>query len=268
MRREDRPEPRVGRDGGVPDAIDRLDAVADPDRVDSPPSAGRPDAGVDLEVKVPVGITCPGRVVPDHRGLDLLDRHLHLPPTRSDPGGRVLSDPADDLGGRLVLGFVQRRRDLRMQRRGQGPGLGSVDRNLDEPECVRILAEAALVSARLDVDPGNPLLVGVPGHGPSTLDNVGSGGESLSDAGALGKVVVISPGAITLYIGPRGLRCAPVELHTAMHPDHPPQRGPSTTNGPLEMPRGPLDHGRPIYVLRSMRAAWKGGVERPDWRKG
>ena len=45
----------------------------------------------------------------------------------------------------------------------------------------------------------------------------------------------------------RRIRCAAVELDPAMHPHHPPQRRPSTTNGPLEMPRGPPDHGRPIY---------------------
>jgi len=42
--------------------------------------------------------------VPDHRGLDLLDRYLHLATARSHTGGRVLGDPADDLGGGFVLG--------------------------------------------------------------------------------------------------------------------------------------------------------------------
>ena len=116
---EDRPELRVGGDRGVPDAVDRLDHVAHPHRVQAPPGAGGEDAGVDLEVQMPVRVTGPRRVVPDHRGLDPLDRHLHLPPARTDPGGRVLGDPADDLGGGLVLGFVQRGRDVWMKRGGQ-----------------------------------------------------------------------------------------------------------------------------------------------------
>ena len=56
MRGEHRPELRVGHDRGVPDAVDGLDAVADPDRVDPAPGAGRPDAGVDLQVQVPVRV--------------------------------------------------------------------------------------------------------------------------------------------------------------------------------------------------------------------
>ena len=109
---------------------------------------------------MPMRVTGPRRVVPDHRGLDPLDRHLHLPPARPDPGGRVLGDPADDLGGGLVLGVVQRGRDLRMQGRGQRPGLRAVDGDLDEPQRVRVLADPTLRPSGVDVDPGDPLLVG------------------------------------------------------------------------------------------------------------
>jgi hypothetical protein len=70
-------------------------------------------------MEVPVRVPRAGGVVPDHRGLDLLDRHLHLPPTRPHPRGRVTSDPADDLGRGLVLGGVQCGRNLWMQSRGQ-----------------------------------------------------------------------------------------------------------------------------------------------------
>src|SRR5688572_25127664 len=54
---EGRPKSRVGQHGSVPDPVDGLDAVPDPNGVDSTPSAGRVDAGVDLQVKVTVGIT-------------------------------------------------------------------------------------------------------------------------------------------------------------------------------------------------------------------
>ena len=76
--------------------------VADPDRVQAAPRPGRADPGVDLQVQMPVRVTGPGGVVPDHRGLDLLDRHLDLPAARPDPGGGVLGDPADDLARRAV----------------------------------------------------------------------------------------------------------------------------------------------------------------------
>jgi len=70
----------------------------------------------------------------------------------------------------------------------------------------------------VDVDPGDPLLVGVPG--PGVLDTVGSGGEPFSDARALGEVVVVRAGAITLHVGLGSPRRATVELHPATHPDH------------------------------------------------
>ena len=57
MRRELGSELGVGRDRGVPDPIDGLDRVADPDRMDAPPRAGRPDPRVDLQMQMAVRIT-------------------------------------------------------------------------------------------------------------------------------------------------------------------------------------------------------------------
>jgi hypothetical protein len=116
VRRERRPELWVGGDCGVSDAVDGLDRVADPDRMQGPPSAGGIDAGVDLEMQMPVRVTGPRGVVPDHRGLDPLHRDLDLPAPRPDPGPGVPGDPADDLGRRPVLGGVQCRRYLRANR--------------------------------------------------------------------------------------------------------------------------------------------------------
>jgi hypothetical protein len=109
---EDRPELRIGGDRGVADAVDRLDHVPHTNRMHAPPAAGGEHSGVDLEVQMPVRVAGSRRVVPNHRSLDLLDRHLHLLPSRPDPGGGVPGEPADDLRGGLVLGFVQRSRDL------------------------------------------------------------------------------------------------------------------------------------------------------------
>ena len=156
----------VARDGGVPDPVDGLDAVHDAHRVQSPPGAGGEDAGVDLQVEVAVRVAGPGGVVPHHRRLELLDGHLHLPAPRPDPGGGVLGEPADDLDRGPLLGGVVRRGDLRVQRRGQGPGLRAVHDDLDEPQPALVGAQPALGGTGLDVVPGDPPLVGVPSSVP------------------------------------------------------------------------------------------------------
>lgn len=109
----------VAHHRGVPDAVDRLDVVDDTDRVQPPPGAGGEGAGVDLQVEVTVRVTGTGRVVPHHGGLELLDRNLDLSTPRSDPGGGMVGEPADDLLGCLVLGLVVGGGDLRVQGRGQ-----------------------------------------------------------------------------------------------------------------------------------------------------
>ncbi len=102
------------------------------------------DPGVDLEVEVPMRITGPRGEVTHDGGLDLLDRHLHLPAPRTDPGRRVLGQPADDLGRGTILGSVVRRRDLRVQRGRDRPRLRPVDRDLDEPHRLVVVAQPAL----------------------------------------------------------------------------------------------------------------------------
>ena len=131
-------EVRVAHDRGVSHAVDRAQAVADPDGVDPTPSARRPDPGVDLQVQVPVRVAGPRRVVAHDRGLDLLDRHLDLPTPRTDPCRRVLRDPADDLLSRPLLRRVVGLSDLGMQGGGQRPRLRAVHRDLDEPNPLRV----------------------------------------------------------------------------------------------------------------------------------
>jgi hypothetical protein len=72
----------------------------------------------------------------------------------------------------------------------------------------------------VDVDPGDPLLVRLAVHRPGAFDPVRGRGEPDSNAGALTEVVVVRTGPIALDVGPGSLRCAAVELHPAMHPDH------------------------------------------------
>ena len=100
--------------------------------------------GVDLEMEMPVRVTGTRGEVAHDGGLDLLDRHLHLPTPRTDPGGRVLGQPPDDLVGGTILRCVVRRRDLRVQRGRDRPGLRPVDGDLDEPHRLVVGAKPAL----------------------------------------------------------------------------------------------------------------------------
>ena len=98
-------EPRIGHHRGVPDAVDGVDRVPHADRVQpSPPSLGE-HPGVDLQVQMTVRIARPRGVMPHGYGVNLGDRHLDLTAARTDAGGRVLRQPADD----LLRGRVLRR---------------------------------------------------------------------------------------------------------------------------------------------------------------
>jgi len=231
VRGEGPPEVGVTHDGGVPDPVDRFDAVDHANRVEASPGAGCEDAGVDLKVEVTVRVTGPARVVPHHRGLELLDRDLHLSATRPDPGGRVLREPADDLGRCLVLSLVVRGGDLRVQGRGERPGLRTVDHDLDEPQPALIRAESTLRGAGLDVVTGDPTLVGVAVQRPPIL-NCGTtasphlrgsrGDVPGRDPGALGEVVVVDPGTVGLHVRARRGSGAAVELDPTVHASSPP----------------------------------------------
>ncbi len=87
--RERLSELRVGHHRRVPDPVDRLQAVADADRVQPAPGAGSEHSGVDLEMQVPVWVAGPGGEMAYDGRLDLLDRHLHLPIPRPDACRRV-----------------------------------------------------------------------------------------------------------------------------------------------------------------------------------
>jgi hypothetical protein len=89
-----------------------------------------------MQMQMPVRVAGPGGVVPDHGGLDVFDRHLHLPPTWPDRGRGVLGDPADDLSGGLA-----------------------VDGDLDEPQRGRVITHPTLLTTAVEIDPGDPLLV-------------------------------------------------------------------------------------------------------------
>ena len=90
-----------------------------PDRVQPAPPPGGEHPGVDLQVQVAVRVAGTGGVVPHHRGLELLDRDLHLSASRADSGGGVLGQPGDDLGRGPLLGRVVGGGDPWVQRGSQ-----------------------------------------------------------------------------------------------------------------------------------------------------
>ena len=67
------------------------------------PFPGREHPRVDLQMQMPVWIPGTGGVVRDRHRLQALDGHLQLPAARTDAGGRVTGEPADDLAGGAVL---------------------------------------------------------------------------------------------------------------------------------------------------------------------
>src|SRR5680860_806958 len=208
-----RPEVWVADHAGVADTVDGAQAVTYPHRMQAAPCVFGQDPGVDLQMQMPVGVTGPGGVVPHHRGLDLLDRHLDLMAPRPDPGGRVLGEPADDLLGGSVLGAVVGGRDLGVKRGGQRPRLWSVDHHLHEPDRSSVGAHPALGCTRGRVVPADPRLVGVTGQRSPIAHPHGWRGEvTLCNAGAFGEVVVIGTPAIGLDIAARSSGRAAIDL--------------------------------------------------------
>ena len=257
MRGERVPELGVAGHRGVADPVDRLDAVHHPDRVQAPPPAGGEHPGVDLQVQVPVRVAGAGGVVPHHRGLQLLDRDLHLSAPRPDPGGGVLGEPADDLGRGPVLGGVVGGGDLRVQCRGQRPGLRPVDHHLDEPQPAR-RRSAAAPSARRSRRRSRPPTARTPGPSrdrPRSRGDPSSRGvprRTGGQPGALGQVVVIGPGPVGLHVrrGPP----RPSRGRTSPRRARPSTARHYSSTSP-EMTLGPPSGADRSTDLRSMRAA-------------
>jgi hypothetical protein len=250
-------KPRIGHHRRVPDPVDRLQAVADADRVQPAPLAVDEHAGVDLEMQVPVRVAGPrGEVAYDGR-LDLLHRDLHLVAARPDPGGGVRCEPTDDLFGRCHLGGVVGGGDLGIQRRRQRPRLRAVDRDFDEPDAVLVRPKPALRESGVAVVSGDPSFVRLAVHVSPSLDPdplvelVETRSEVHRDPAALGEVVVVRADPIGLHVVSSGGWCAAVDLHAAMHRNHLRQQ-PSTTVKPQVSGH---NGARPTTKLRSMRAA-------------
>jgi hypothetical protein len=220
------PELRVAGDRGVPDTVDCGEGIANADGVQAAPFPGREHPGVDLQVQMAVRVPGPRRVVRHRHRLGHLDRHLHLPAPRTDPGGGVLPQPADDLLGRPGLGRVIRRRDVQVQRGRQRPRLRTVDHHLDEPHRMPVATQLPPRLPGARVTAGHPGLIGVIGQRRQLGHSPFGDAEPAGDAGALGEVVVIRPTPVGLDVLPGSRRRASVYLHPAMHF----QRHPAMTN--------------------------------------
>lgn len=214
------PERRVGHHGGVTDAVDRLQTVADTNGVQAPPLTLGEHPGVDLEMQVPMWVPSPGCEVMYDGRLDLFDWHLYLPIARPDPGGGMGSEPTDDLLGRRNLRGVVRLGDLGMQRGRERPRFRPVDGDLDEPHRLVVLPQPALGSAGLDVEAAHPLLIRLAVHVWSVLDALGGGGDPHGNAAALGEVVVVGTRTVGLDVVAGCRRCTPVDLQAAVHRNH------------------------------------------------
>jgi hypothetical protein len=193
---------------------------------------------------MPVRIPGAGRVVPHRHRLQHFERHLHLPAARPDPGGGVPGQPADDLGGGAVLGFVVGGGDVSMQGGGQRPGLRAIDHHLDEPHRTLIHAQPPPRLTRYGVPAGDPGLVGLPGQRRPFGHPPDGGSEAAGQAGALGQVVVIGPAPVGLQVRTGSRRRTGVHLHPTAHF----QCHPTMTNrSPLETAMGPAKRG-PDYL--------------------
>jgi len=113
--------------------------------------------------------------MPHHRGLELFHWDLHLLAPRPDPGGGVIGEPADDLGRGAILGRVVGSGDLRVQRRGQRPGLRTVDHHLNKPQAMRVRSQATLRLAGVDVVASHPPFVRRPVQRPQGPDCTAGG---------------------------------------------------------------------------------------------
>ena len=207
------PEVWVADHCGVADAVDGAQAVTHPHGMQAAPLVFGEDPGVDLQMQMPVRVTGPRGVVPHHRGLDLLHRHLDLMAPRPHPRGRVLGQPADHLLGGPILGAVVGGRDLGVKRGGQRPRLWSVDHHLHEPHRSSVGAHPPLGRTRGRVVPADPRLVGVTGQRSLTAHpRLRRGEVTLRNAGAFGEVVVIRTAAIGLDIAARSSGRAAIDL--------------------------------------------------------
>jgi len=156
--------------------------------------------------------------MPHHVGLEPLYRDLYLPAPRTDPGGRVLGEPGQDLGRGPVLRRRIRGRDVRVQLRRERLRLRSVHHHFDEPHRLPVTTQPTLRHAGHRVEAGHPRLVPLPRQRPDPAHTLRRGCEiTLRETSPFGEVIVIRPPPIGLQIIPRSSRRTPIHLQPAAH---------------------------------------------------
>ena len=118
-------------------------------------------------------------------------------PTRAKP-----CDPGDDLAGCAGLSILVGVGNLGWSER---LGLGSVDDDLDKPECLVVVAQSALRLVSGDVIPGDPAFEARAVEVSASFSVRTDGdGVVLGDTAALNQIVVVGTLVVGLTIGERG----------------------------------------------------------------
>ena len=216
---------RVRGDDSSAEGADRALLREQRRSVQRTPLPGRPDAGANLEVDMPVRVTRPRRAVRHRHRLQLLNGHNLLLPTRPDTGHGVLCEPALNLRHSVLLRPVESVGDFRVKRSGNRQRLRRVHDHLRESgRPLPPVARQARLAHRLlgeRIDPVHPARVRLwcqperDGHVPVTVER----GE-LRRGRVSAQVVVIGARAVGLDITARIGPGSPEQDHTAMHEAH------------------------------------------------
>gem|GEM_PF-4529858 len=190
-----------------------------------PPLSGRPDAGADLEVDMPVRVTRPAGAVRHRHRLQLRDGHNFLLATRPHTGHGVLSEPPLNLTHGVLLRPVESLGDFRVKRSGDRQRLRRVHDHLRKPgRPLPSLARQTWPAHRLlgeRVEPIHPARIRrriEPQRGRHVPVAVKR--SELRHGRSRAEVVVIGTGTVGLDITARIGPGSPEQDHAAMHEAH------------------------------------------------
>ncbi len=216
---------RVRGDHGSAKGTDRALLPEQRRRVQGSRLPGRPYAGADLKVDMPVRVTRPAGAVRHRHRLQRLDGHDLLLSPRPHAGHGVLGEPPLNLVYGVLLRLVERCGDFGVEGRGDGERLGGVRDHLREPRrSLPTFTRQTRLPHRLPgerVEPVHPARIRLRvepqrgGHVPVAIKR----GERCH--GRLrAEVVVIGAGAVGFDIATRVGSGSPEQDDAAMHETH------------------------------------------------